>query len=67
MLRLPASRRNFYGQASFDTKPRRLFMQSPSSDPELDFVGGFALLAGGIWLLGAVTLIVMVMLGQGRV
>jgi hypothetical protein len=42
-------------------------MQSPSSDPELDFVGGFALLAGGIWLLGAVTLIVMVMLGQGRV
>lgn len=38
-----------------------------SNDPELDFMGGFALLAGGLWIAGAVVLIVMVMLGQGRI
>lgn len=42
-------------------------METRSNDPELDFVGGFALLAGGIWLLGAIALITMVMLGHGRV
>lgn len=42
-------------------------MDVRSNDPELDFIGGFAMLAGGIWLLGAVALIAMVMLGQGRV
>lgn len=42
-------------------------MNQGSNDPELDFMGGFALLAGAIWVLGAVTLIVMVMLGQSRV
>ncbi|WP_268904454.1 hypothetical protein [Devosia aurantiaca] len=42
-------------------------MNARSNDPELDFVGGFALLAGGIWVIGAVTLITMVVLGQGRI
>ncbi|WP_267911610.1 hypothetical protein [Devosia rhizoryzae] len=42
-------------------------MNARSNDPELDFVGGFAMLAGAIWLIGAATLIAMVMLGQGRV
>lgn len=38
-----------------------------SNDPELDFVGGFALLAGGIWIIGAILLGVMIMLGGARV
>lgn len=38
-----------------------------SNDPELDFVGGFALLAGAIWIIGAVAIAVMVMMAQGRV
>lgn len=38
-----------------------------SNDPELDFVGGFALLAGGLWILGAVVIAAMVMMGQGRI
>jgi hypothetical protein len=42
-------------------------MNQGSNDPELDFVGAFSLVAGGIWVIGAVTLIAMVMLGQGRV
>ena len=38
-----------------------------SNDPELDFIGGFALLAGGIWIIGALTMLTMVILGHGRV
>jgi hypothetical protein len=36
-------------------------------DYGLDFIEGFSLLAGAIWVIGAVVLVAMVMLGQGRV
>lgn len=36
-------------------------------DPGLDFIEGFSLLAGAIWVIGAVLIVAMVMLGQGRV
>lgn len=36
-------------------------------DYGLDFIKGFSLLAGAIWVIGAVVLVAMVMLGQGRV
>ena len=42
-------------------------MDTRSNDPELDFIGVFALMAGGIWLIGAATMMAMVLLGQGRV
>ncbi len=42
-------------------------MNVQSNDPELDFIGNFALLAAAIWLIGAGTLMVMVLMGQGRV
>ena len=37
------------------------------NDKELDFIGGFSLLAAGIWVLGAAALLTMVALGQSRV
>jgi hypothetical protein len=42
-------------------------MDTRSNDPELDFIGNFAMLAGAIWLIGAGTMMIMVLLGQGRV
>jgi hypothetical protein len=36
-------------------------------DHGLDFIEGFSLLAGAIWVIGAVLLVAMAMLGQGRV
>ncbi|WP_269467847.1 hypothetical protein [Devosia ureilytica] len=33
----------------------------------LDFIEGFSLLAGAIWVIGAVLLAAMVLMGQGRV
>lgn len=36
-------------------------------DYGLDFIEGFSLLAGAIWVIGAVVLVAMVVLGQGRV
>jgi hypothetical protein len=36
-------------------------------DHGLDFIEGFSLLAGAIWVIGAVVIVAMVMLGQGRV
>jgi len=36
-------------------------------DPGLDFIEGFSLLAGAIWVIGALLLGAMVMLGLGRV
>jgi hypothetical protein len=36
-------------------------------DHGLDFIEGFSLLAGAIWIIGAVVIVAMVMLGQGRV
>ncbi len=33
----------------------------------LDFIGGFSLLAGAIWVVGAVVIGAMVLMGQGRV
>ena len=42
-------------------------MNQRSNDPELDFIGGFALLAGGLWVVAAAAIIVMAMLGQGKV
>ncbi|MHA6298936.1 hypothetical protein [Devosia sp. CAU 1758] len=36
-------------------------------DYGLDFIEGFSLLAGAIWIIGALVIAVMVMLGQGRV
>lgn len=42
-------------------------MGNRSNDPELDFIGNFAMLAVAIWIIGALTLFAMVMLGQGRV
>lgn len=37
------------------------------NDHGLDFIEGFSLLAGAIWILGALVLAAMVWLGQGRV
>jgi|GEM_PF-1180820 hypothetical protein len=37
------------------------------NDKELNFIGGFSLLAVGIWVLGAVALLTMAYLGQSRV
>ena len=37
------------------------------NDKELDFIGGFSLLAAGMWVLGAAVLITMVVLGESRV
>lgn len=36
-------------------------------DSGLDFIEGFSLLAGAIWVIGAALIVAMVMLGQGRV
>lgn len=36
-------------------------------DSGLDFIEGFSLLAGAIWVIGAVLLAAMVLMGQGRV
>jgi hypothetical protein len=36
-------------------------------DGGLGFIEGFALLAGAIWIIGAATMLAMVMLGHGRV
>ena len=36
-------------------------------DHGLDFIEGFSLLAGAIWIIGAVLLVAMAMLDQGRV
>ncbi|WP_268905741.1 hypothetical protein [Devosia sediminis] len=36
-------------------------------DHGLDFIEGFSLLAGAIWIIGAATIFAMVLLGQGRV
>jgi hypothetical protein len=36
-------------------------------DHGLDFIEGFSLLAGAIWVIGAVVIVAMVMLGQSRV
>lgn len=36
-------------------------------DPGLYFIEGFSLLAGAIWIIGALALVAMVLLGQGRV
>lgn len=36
-------------------------------DHGLDFIEGFSLLAGAIWVIGALLLAGMVLLGQGRV
>lgn len=36
-------------------------------DYGLDFIEGFSLLAGAIWVIGAVLIFAMVLLGQGRV
>ena len=36
-------------------------------NPGLDFIEGFSLLAGAIWIIGALLLGAMVMLGLGRV
>lgn len=33
----------------------------------LEFMEGFTLLVGAIWIVGAIVLVVMVMMGQGRV
>lgn len=33
----------------------------------LEFIEGFALLSGAIWIIGAALLIAMAVLGQGRV
>lgn len=38
-----------------------------SRDKGVEFIGNFAMLAGAIWIIGAVTLFAMVLLGQGRV
>ena len=37
------------------------------NDHELNFIGGFGLLAAALWVLGAAALLTMVMLGQSRV
>jgi hypothetical protein len=36
-------------------------------DTGLDFIEGFSLLAGAIWIIGALVLGAMVMMGLGRV
>jgi len=36
-------------------------------DAGLDFIEGFSLLAGAIWIIGALVLAAMVLMGQGRV
>lgn len=36
-------------------------------DHGLDFIEGFSLLAGAIWIIGAAVIFAMVLLGQGRV
>lgn len=36
-------------------------------DHGLDFIEGFMLLAGAMWIIGAALLFAMVLLGQGRV
>ena len=36
-------------------------------DSGLDFIEGFSLLAGAIWVIGAVLIAAMVLMGQGRV
>ena len=33
----------------------------------LDFIEGFSLLAGAIWIIGALVIGAMVLMGQGRV
>ena len=38
-----------------------------NEDPGLDFIEGFSLLAGAIWVIGALLLAGMVWLGMGRV
>ena len=36
-------------------------------DTGLDFIEGFSLLAGALWVIGAILIAAMVLLGQGRV
>ncbi|WP_276315313.1 hypothetical protein [Devosia salina] len=38
-----------------------------NDDSGLDFIEGFSLLAGAIWIIGALLIIALVLLGQGRV
>ncbi|SMQ62979.1 hypothetical protein SAMN06295905_0746 [Devosia lucknowensis] len=35
-------------------------------DPGLDFIEGFSMLAGAIWIIGALLIGAMAMLGHGR-
>lgn len=40
---------------------------SDYEDHGLDFIGGFFMLAGALWVLGAVSMLILAMLGHGRV
>jgi hypothetical protein len=48
-------------------RTRRETSMDHEEDPGLDFIEGFSLLAGAIWIIGALVLGAMVMMGLGRV